>query len=105
MQTTFSKIKYNLPGITFDDVLLKPGYSDFDRQEISINSHLTKKIKLKIPIVSSPMDTVTESNLAIVLARLGGIGIIHRNLTIQAQIEEVDKVKRKIISRCGDRCK
>ncbi len=80
--------------LTFDDVLLLPGYSDFTREEIDLNTKLTKNITLKIPFVSSPMDTVTESKLAIELGRLGGIGIIHRNLTIDDQVIEVKKVKK-----------
>jgi len=80
-------------GLTFDDVLLLPGYSDFTRSEINLSTQLTKKIKLSIPFVSSPMDTVTEGRLAIALAKLGGIGIIHRNLTIENQVREVQKVK------------
>lgn len=83
-----------IEGLTFDDVLLRPGYSDFKRNEISLGTHLTKKIVLSIPFASSPMDTVTESALAIALARLGGIGIIHRNLTIENQAKEVARVKK-----------
>lgn len=79
--------------LTFDDVLLRPGLSDFDRSDISLQTKLSRNITLDAPFVSSPMDTVTESRLAIKLAELGGIGIIHRNLTIEAQAEEVKKVK------------
>ncbi len=82
-------------GVTFDDVLLLPDYSDFKRLEISLEARLTKKIKLKIPFVSSPMDTVTEHKLAIALAELGGIGLVHRNLAISEQAEEVKKVLQK----------
>ncbi len=80
--------------LTFDDVLLLPGYSDFSRSEIRINSKLTKNISLTIPFVSAPMDTVTGSSLAIALARLGGIGIIHRNLSTSEQVKEILKVKK-----------
>lgn len=86
-----------LLSLTFDDILLLPGYAGFSRSDIDLSTSLTKKIKLIIPFVSSPMDTVTESELAIVLARLGGIGIIHRNLTIENQVREVFRVKRKML--------
>ncbi len=83
------------PALTFDDVLLSPGHAGFFRSEISLKTKLAGQIELDIPLVSSPMDTVTESQLAIALARLGGFGFIHRNLTIAAQAEEVKKVKKQ----------
>ncbi len=82
-------------GLTFDDILLLPGYSDFSRSDINLSTQLTKRIKLSLPLVSAPMDRVTESNLAISLAKLGGIGIIHRNLTIEDQVDEIIKVKKQ----------
>ena len=81
-------------GITFDDVLLEPGYSEVVPKEVDVRTQLTRSVRLNIPILSSPMDTVTESELAIALAQEGGIGIIHKNLSISAQTGEVDKVKR-----------
>ncbi len=81
-------------GITFDDVLLVPGYSEVIPNQVDLSTQLTKKIKLNIPMMSAGMDTVTESRMAIAMARQGGIGIIHKNMSIQAQAEEVDKVKR-----------
>ncbi len=81
-------------GLTFDDVLLVPQRSQVLPREVDVSSQFTRKIRLNIPIVSAAMDTVTESRLAIALAREGGIGIIHKNLTIQEQAEEVDRVKR-----------
>src|SRR6516165_1024201 len=81
-------------GITFDDVLLEPGYSDVVPREVDVRTQLTRSIRLNIPVVSSPMDTVTESELAIALAQEGGIGIIHKNMSVQQQTREVDKVKR-----------
>ncbi len=86
-------MKNTLPlGLTFDDILLLPGYTDFFRNDIDLSTHITKHFSIKIPLVSAPMDTVTESRLAIKLAKLGGIGIIHRNLTIEDQVAEAKKV-------------
>ncbi|MBR3808447.1 MAG: IMP dehydrogenase [Lachnospiraceae bacterium] len=81
-------------GITFDDVLLVPQYSQVIPNQVDLSTNLTKKIKLNIPIMSAGMDTVTEHRMAIAMARQGGIGIIHKNMSIEAQAEEVDKVKR-----------
>ena len=81
-------------GITFDDVLLVPSYSKVVPNEVKLNTMLTKQIKLNIPMMSAGMDTVTESRMAIAMARQGGIGIIHKNMTIEEQADEVDKVKR-----------
>lgn len=80
-------------GLTFDDVLLLPGYADFSRSDITLSTHITKKISIRIPFVSSPMDTVTEGTLAVALAKMGGIGFIHRNFSIEDQVAEVKKVK------------
>ena len=81
-------------GITFDDVLLVPAYSEVIPNEIDLSTNLTKKIKLNIPMMSAGMDTVTEHRMAIAMARQGGIGVIHKNMSIEAQAEEVDRVKR-----------
>jgi len=80
--------------LTFDDVLLLPGYSEVHPRDVDTATRLTRDITLNVPIVSAAMDTVTESGLAIALAREGGIGIVHKNLPIPEQVEEVDKVKR-----------
>ena len=81
-------------GITFDDVLLVPAYSEVIPNQVDLTTNLTKKIRLNIPMMSASMDTVTEHRMAIAMARQGGIGIIHKNMSISAQADEVDKVKR-----------
>src|SRR5262245_24347931 len=88
-------IDNHLPeALTFDDVLLVPAKSDVLPSEVNVTTQLTKNIKLNIPILSSAMDTVTESRMAIALAQHGGLGVIHRNLSVEDQAAEVDKVKR-----------
>ena len=82
-------------GLTYDDILLIPGYTDFSRDDITLKTKISKNIKISIPFVSAPMDTVTESKLAIELATLGGIGIIHRNLSVSNHADEVLKVKKE----------
>lgn len=86
--------KIALQGITFDDVLLLPRYSELIPSEVDTSTWLTKSIQLKIPLLSAPMDTVTESSMAIALAKEGGIGIIHKNMPISDQVDEIIKVKR-----------
>jgi len=81
--------------LTFDDVLLTPKYSEILPSEVTTNTTLSKNLNLKIPIISSAMDTVTESKMAIAIAKAGGIGVIHRNLDIKSQISEINKVKSK----------
>ena len=81
-------------GITFDDVLLVPGHSQIIPNQVDLSTNLTKTVKLNIPMMSAGMDTVTEHRMAIAMARQGGIGIIHKNMSIEMQTEEVDKVKR-----------
>ena len=82
------------PGLTFDDVLLEPRYSEVVPADCDVSTQLTQRIRLHIPLLSSPMDTVTESDMAIALAQEGGVGIIHKNMTVERQAEEVEKVKR-----------
>src|SRR5437588_5157199 len=86
--------KFAKEGLTFDDVLLVPAESAVLPNDVSTTTRLTRSIELALPIVSAAMDTVTEARLAIALAREGGIGIVHRNLSIAEQVAEVDKVKR-----------
>lgn len=86
--------KFAKEGLTFDDVLLIPQKSEVTPNMVDLSTHLTKRIKLNIPFMSSAMDTVTEASMAIAIAREGGIGIIHKNMTIEEQAAEVDKVKR-----------
>ncbi len=86
--------KFTKEGLTFDDVLLVPARSDVTPNMIDIKTNLTKTIQLNTPIMTAAMDTVTESKMAIAIAREGGIGIIHKNMTIEQQVDEVDKVKR-----------
>ena len=83
-----------LEGLTFDDVLLIPGYSDVLPREVNLTTMFSRNIRLNIPIVSAAMDTVTESKMAIALAREGGIGVIHKNMSIDEQVNQVTIVKR-----------
>ena len=86
--------KFEKEGLTFDDVLLVPAKSEVLPRDVNLKVNLTDKIKLNIPIISAGMDTVTEAEMAIAMARQGGLGIIHKNMTIEEQAEQVDKVKR-----------
>ena len=81
-------------GLTFDDVLLVPAASDVLPHQVELKTQLTRDITLNIPMISSGMDTVTESRMAIAMAREGGLGVIHKNMSIEEQAHEVDKVKR-----------
>ncbi len=95
MQKAKEKARENFKeGLTYDDVLLVPQYSEILPRDVDISSHLTRKIKLNVPIISAAMDTVTEAALAIAIAEVGGIGILHKNMSIERQAAEVRKVKR-----------
>ena len=89
-----AQAKFLGEALTFDDVLLVPSYSNVLPREVDISSQLTRELRLNIPIVSAAMDTVTENKLAIAIARQGGIGMIHKNMTIEQQAEQVRSVKR-----------
>ena len=86
--------KFAALGLTYDDVLLLPGETDVVPSEVDTSTRLTREIELRIPLVSSAMDTVTESRMAIAMAREGGLGVLHRNLSIEDQAYQVDLVKR-----------
>src|ERR1700748_2413636 len=86
--------KFSPVGLTFDDVLLLPAHSDLMPSEADTSTRITRKYRLRIPLVSSAMDTVTEARMAIAMARHGGVGVLHRNLSIEDQAQQVDLVKR-----------
>src|SRR6476661_756828 len=86
--------KFVSEGLTYDDVLLIPAYSEVLPRDVDTSTYFTRNIKLNVPIVSAAMDTVTESGLAIAIAQAGGIGMLHKNMSIAAQADEVRKVKR-----------
>lgn len=83
-------------GVTFDDVLLVPNFAAFKREEMNLASNLTKEIRLDLPFLSSPMDTVTNAEMAIAMGKLGGLGVIGRNFTIEAHVREIEKAKKEI---------
>ena len=89
-----SKHELFADALTFDDVLLVPGYSDILPREADITSQLTRNIRINVPMVSAAMDTVTEKDIAIAIARVGGIGIIHKNMDISSKADQVRFVKR-----------
>ena len=94
MLNTDRTTKFTPEGLTFDDVLLVPAYSEIIPRDVQLTTKLSKDITLNTPLLTAAMDTVTESAMAIAIAREGGIGIIHKNMTIQQQCDEVDRVKR-----------
>ncbi|NBQ97263.1 MAG: CBS domain-containing protein, partial [Microbacteriaceae bacterium] len=85
---------FGFTGLTYDDVLLLPGQSDIVPSQVSTRTQITKRLSINIPLLSSAMDTVTEARLAIAIARQGGLGVLHRNLSIEQQATQVDLVKR-----------
>ena len=94
MLNTNFQSKFVKEGLTFDDVLLIPGESHVLPKLADVSTHLTKKIKLNTPLMTAAMDTVTETRMAIAIAREGGVGIIHKNMSIEQQADQVDRVKR-----------
>src|SRR3712207_3956157 len=80
-------------GLTFDDVLVIPGFADFMPNETDLSCRVSRNVRLNLPIVSAAMDTVTESEMAVAMARAGGLGFIHRNMTVERQVEEIRRVK------------
>src|SRR5215831_7797439 len=86
--------KFSPVGLTFDDVLLLPAHSELMPSEADTSTRITRRYRLRVPLVSSPMDTVTEARMAIAMARQGGVGVLHRNLSIEEQAQQVDLVKR-----------
>src|SRR6185437_940156 len=90
----FTPEKFIDEGLTYDDVLVVPAYSEVLPFETNLETNLTRNIKINVPIISAAMDTVTESELAVAMAREGGIGIIHKNMSIERQADEVRRVKR-----------
>lgn len=95
--------KIKAQGITFDDVLLAPRLSSVMPSDVDVSTQLTRNIRLNIPVLSSPMDTVTESAMAIALAKMGGLGVIHKNMSVKSQTQEVTKVKRSANGIIEDR--
>ena len=94
--------KFALRGLTFDDVLLLPGESGIVPGDVDTASHVTRNIAVRLPLVSSAMDTVTEARMAIAMARQGGVGVLHRNLPIEEQANQVDRVKRSEAGMVGN---
>ena len=94
IEESFVKDRILDTGLTFDDVLLVPAYSEVMPSEVDVSTRLTRNISINVPILSSPMDTVTESDMAIAMAQEGGIGVIHKNMSIERQALEVERVKR-----------
>src|SRR3954471_19577623 len=96
MTSEFSGLppKFAMLGLTFDDVLLLPAESDVVPSAVDTSTQVTGRVRIKVPLVSSPMDTVTESRMAIAMARAGGLGVLHRNLSVEEQAAQVEGVKR-----------